>query len=568
MNGSSMISRRRGNKQRRRDEGLTVLPSVHNPHILVSHAPQQRRTRRKKLTITYCSPQNLSLCSWRGVMCIICLCLSLLVIFYGHKRGLLNSKHKRQFHRADSIMEDDDLSVLDSDFYDELFVAFAQVSDGKRTTQDVAMEYYPSSSSQEHLYSLLGPMYAEPIMEQQCNLTVVLLDPRLPDMAPGSPIWFTLESVATFASFACVSLQTSSCVIRDQLIKDENMPLDVSENLAQFKVSELIYLKALPRFRQMIERGQVRVTFPDHKKYNLKSCSNFDNPSWAFMNVNYWADEFVHNVDSDFVLVIQDDAVLCQHLDMTRWNQYAYVGSVWPKKSNVLMPHPLEGMCRGMPARWKSWLVPQMRWEKQQEQMKHGVDVSKEKFRPRPAKLLDPTFPPICRDGIAPIGNGGLSLRSRKWLLEVIHTCPHFRYSGIDTTAQPLACKVIDTINEDFYFGTILPALGAPLPNALDAAHFSVEMLWPEDVSLLYYHDKNNGDDDNGFEEQRKQRYEARDPVTIPIGFHKPWWYNSNELLLGTDVSSQCKLLKYIFKPEDSRWREFIQEADWAGVGK
>jgi hypothetical protein len=58
----------------------------------------------------------------------------------------------------------------------------------------------------------------------------------------------------------------ASCVIRDQLIKDENMPLDVSENLAQLKVSELIYLKALPRFRQMIERGQVRVTFPDHRK--------------------------------------------------------------------------------------------------------------------------------------------------------------------------------------------------------------------------------------------------------------------------------------------------------------
>eukprot|EP00978_Attheya_sp_CCMP212_P006642 scaffold15409_cov53-Attheya_sp.AAC.5 len=105
---------------------------------------------------------------------------------------------------------DDDVSVLDSDFYDELFVAFAQVRDGKRTTQDVAMEYYPRSRSQEQ-YSLLGPMYAEPIMEQQCNLTVVLLDPRLPDMAPGSPIWFTLESVATFASFACVSLQTCKC---------------------------------------------------------------------------------------------------------------------------------------------------------------------------------------------------------------------------------------------------------------------------------------------------------------------------------------------------------------------
>jgi hypothetical protein len=110
-------------------------------------------------------------------------------------------------------MAEDDASKLDSDFYDELFVAFAQVRDGKRTTQDVAMEYYPRSSmihqeSNSDSLPLLGHMYAKPMMEQQCNLTVVLLDPRLPDMAPGSPIWFTLESVATFASFACVSLQT------------------------------------------------------------------------------------------------------------------------------------------------------------------------------------------------------------------------------------------------------------------------------------------------------------------------------------------------------------------------
>ena len=61
-------------------------------------------------------------------------------------------------------------------------------------------------------------------------------------------------------------------------MKDENnMPLDVSEDLAQLKVAELIYLKALPRFREMIERGQVRVTFPDHKKVR----HHFKHSTWS-----------------------------------------------------------------------------------------------------------------------------------------------------------------------------------------------------------------------------------------------------------------------------------------------
>ena len=44
------------------------------------------------------------------------------------------------------------------------------------------------------------------------------------------------------------------------------------------------------------------------------------------MNFNFWTDEFINNVDSDTVLIIQDDAVLCHKFDVHNWKEFAFVG--------------------------------------------------------------------------------------------------------------------------------------------------------------------------------------------------------------------------------------------------
>ena len=49
-------------------------------------------------------------------------------------------------------------------------------------------------------------------------------------------------------------------------------------------------------------------------------------------------------------------------------------------------------------------------------------------------------------------------------------TCPHLKYAGFDYENRNLACKVVDDINEDFYFGTVLLGMDTPLPSAFEAS--------------------------------------------------------------------------------------------------
>jgi len=64
------------------------------------------------------------------------------------------------------------------------------------------------------------------------------------------------------------------------------------------------------------------------------------------------------------------------------------------------------------------------------------------------------------------IGNGGLSLRRKSKMLEIIDNCPYK-----------------DSINEDLYFSQECPEIYRNLPNWEDATHFSVETVY-EDKSF------------------------------------------------------------------------------------
>lgn len=329
------------------------------------------------------------------------------------------------------------------------------------------------------------------------------------------------------------------------------------------KAFQDIYDRALPEFRLLMEQGRVRLAFLDTDKYGLGTCSNFKNPSAAWMNARYWQDEFVEGVDSEVVLVVQSDSVLCHQLPYTRWSDYAFVGAVWPKTSNKLFPDPMEGMCLGMPARYKSWLRPQLRWEKQQAALSRGEEIPAEKRLAQPTTHLPAAFPPICSDGVAPLGNGGHSLRNRTWLVRAIEACPHQTHSGLDLEQlSPLGCKVMDGINDDFYFGIILRALNAPMPTGYEAALFSSEMLWAEQVLELY------GMPPNGTTQQPFNKIVwGGQELSVPVGFHKPWAYQPNDLLLSPAVDNACPLLKFIFKPDQSRYTEVQQQLPWKGVG-
>lgn len=271
------------------------------------------------------------------------------------------------------------------------------------------------------------------------------------------------------------------------------------------------------------------------------------------MNINYWTDEFIDGVDNDRILFIQDDAVLCHSFDVDEWKDYSFVGSVWAKKSF----HFSEGMCHGMRLRWNTWVGPQRRWENQQKRVNN---VPPKKRLPRPDVLLDNVdkFPDICSDNRGPVGNGGLSLRSRSWLIKVIETCPHVTLSAVDFEGRVHACKVFEEINEDLYFGIVLRGLGAPLPTAYEASLFSTEMLWPEQVVGMYGAPPSS-------DRQRYQIHYDGDVITVPVGLHKPWWYQPSELLLSNEMDGACPFVKYIFPQKESsqqwkNWQSLLEQ--------
>lgn len=378
--------------------------------------------------------------------------------------------------------------------------------------------------------------YGESVLTNGCEITVVLMDPRIPLLQKGAPDFFALESVAAYLPNACVVIQTSKCKFADTS----------SEQI----VYQQIYDLSLPLFQDMMKRGQVRITFVNHLKYNLKSCSDFFNPSAAFMNVHYWGDdEFIPGVDSDTVLMIQNDAVLCHTFDVSRYSKYAFVGAVWGQyQCGLLRNH------------WESFVKPQQKWKMRSQR---GEVIKALEFE------VVESFPKICANGIPPIGNGGFSLRSRKAMIKAIETCPHTTYSGIDLKDRELPCLVyvtntanIHAMQEDLYFGAVLRATGAILPTAFEASLFSVEMNWPGQAFDQFGGTKDETDLAR-IANETSAAYRGAGTVkwgngiaradTVPIGFHQPYYYHAKEALLTGDVVKQCPFVQYIYDPLDKR---------------
>jgi hypothetical protein len=390
-----------------------------------------------------------------------------------------------------------------------------------------------------------------------CHLTVLFLDPRLGDplhYGPGEAAWFALESAAAFLSESadgattttCVTLLTSDCRMQDYLegvrgvtqgssrVHDNNNNTRVLPS-ATAAVRDKVYAAALPLMRALMDQGRVRLDILDHANYQLQACDDYGNPTAALVNVDFWQDEFSDR-DSDWVLFLQDDAVLCRPFHWPDYAAYAYTGAVWPRKATPLAPNPPEGMCPwGMPSLWKLLTL-------------HVKAADYERLQ------MPPVFDNPCENkGQAPIGNGGLSLRRRSWMRRAIRTCPHVQWSGVaDASHHP--CRALDGTNEDYYFATVLRGLGAPFPSAVLASQFAVESLFAEQVLDLY----GWSDDDNVV------AHAPPPPTvtiqgqswTVPIGFHKPWWYHSNEILLAEAMQEACPYLPFVFTPEMSRWEE------------
>jgi Protein of unknown function (DUF5672) len=352
-----------------------------------------------------------------------------------------------------------------------------------------------SKTSNEPFLGMQQYSYANPYIQRHgCVMTVLLLDPTL-----KPAVYFSLESVAANVhpiNETCILIQTSLCRIQKMYGLEEDSS---SYNTAYKILAESIYNASKPLFRRLIELGNVRVSIFNHSKYQTASCDDFRVVNTPFLHIDYWSNyyyldsegskvelhgpdrnfkveetnpttrlsgEFVADQDSDFLLVIQDDCVLCHGFDVYSWNHFAFVGAPW---------HP-NYFCNKFGSHWNQW------------HLAANGNASIASIPPYPTDMC--TNPET-----GPVGNGGLALRSRYWLREVIRYCPAVKYSGLSeqelTDAVCLHKSVTLDSQEDAYFGTILRGFffngkNVSMPTVLEAALFSTEMYYFQDHCVHY----------------------------------------------------------------------------------
>jgi hypothetical protein len=424
--------------------------------------------------------------------------------------------------------------------YDEIYASFG--------THESYMDRRMSN------FDSFGNYTSPAVLSAGCRLTVSIIDPRPPTSGYNHPMWFALESVALYAPYACVVFHTASCDLN--IVETKNLHNEPTSQQRTALVAQSIYDRSLPLSRRMMENGLVRINILDSNKYGTEACNNFGKGNSILLNIYFWLEEFIEGVDSNMILTLQPDSVLCHDFDITLWKHYAYVGAPWAAWI---------WNCGAMRERWYEY-APKC----------NGL----ENYR------TDDSMAQICTPGHGGLqGNGGLSLRNKIWMVEAISRCPS-EFSGL-TIHQKFG-----EITEDIFFSTVLNALNASMPSAFEASLFSVESIFPEELSeqsgphardhfklnndeitstierlwgkdkgMLLYNRMHRHDSNNNSEHTGKG-------FTIPLAFHQPWngiAYSTcgfpirdkstrdnsecaySYILSEPNIIRECKFLKYIY---------------------
>jgi hypothetical protein len=141
-------------------------------------------------------------------------------------------------------------------------------------------------------------------------------------------------------------------------------------------------------------------------------------------------------------------------------------------------------------------------------------------------------------------------------MIQAIETCPHVTHSGLDVEVEPFACKVFEAVSDDFYFGTVLAGIGAPLSIGFEASLFASQMLLPEHGWEIYGFPTSGSDLCSSWESRWPTFQVDEERITVPNALVKPWWFHSNEFLGSEVMTKACQFLRYTFTPEMSRFEE------------
>lgn len=406
----------------------------------------------------------------------------------------------------------------------------------------------------------LSTMYASHVKE--CSLTVVVMDPNLPYYPSNHAVFRMLESVADYTpADACVVLQTSVCIMEQYLCakfdrrsmhvvrmnhtQGHKGSYEVQPSLkttgleghcsapddALRAVADNIYERSKPLFQQRLLSGRVRLTVVNHVKYHLASCHNFYNPGYAWLSNRYYMDEFTLQ-DNDLMLFIEADAMLCRPLLVEHWRNrgVTYLGAPWASDGKVAREvfynfhlgskfRIQRGDFNGNRSVYKDRRVYWRKVAREEYHAQYNRSIwldywNSQKdsiYRPSP-HLPFPAKHVYHDDKRRLVGNGGLSLRSRKWLLRALHTCPSPIYSPSITGSN---CTLEEFINDDIFFSSMLNVIGPEL-SLQDALYFSTQNAPPDETTEEHLRALGGEDWVNDYKMQLKQHGKP-----FPLGYHQ-----------------------------------------------
>lgn len=149
-----------------------------------------------------------------------------------------------------------------------------------------------------------------------------------------------------------------------------------------------------------------------------------------YVRYDFWA-----GLPTETVLNFQSDSVLCRPLGLSRWASFAQVDAPWRALK-----------CNQTRVLW------------------HRMSGGRA-----------PATPWRCPDD-GRVGNSGLSIRNRAWMMRAVAACPSDLAGPLPPDgARRCACRA--GCVEDVYIASTLRGLGAPLPSVREAAEFAGEQF-------------------------------------------------------------------------------------------
>lgn len=371
------------------------------------------------------------------------------------------------------------------------------------------------------------------IIASNCSLTVVIIEPKLTEKS----LWVLESAAANIYPMhrTCFVIKTSICKVKRELQEKYKATRNITDQFAfeqvAYSIKEMSSVHT--KFLEAINSGRVRMNVLDYEHYHLRSCNNFKGITRLFLNHDFWGNKEFLEQDSDFILNVQSDGIICRSFHVNNWIEFAYIGSPWPPKKYI---------CAEMSNAWSRF---------------HDGNVANLSFPPFP------TEDEICsKHEFGPVGNGGISMRSRKWMRKATRYCPTI-YSGLSEDERQMApCNgTSNSFEEDMFFATILRGMGAPIPTLFEASLFGTELRTPNELLDIYRVD--NGTREEFVAKRWYSPYTEKGPVelyremqksnmfTVSLIFHKPWNFKHG-IWDTSHVRKYCPYFQYIL-PEDEK---------------